>query len=310
MGVNPLQTARNKIGLRLGGLNNVGQHRAHHDMKALLPLLFAVTLMTGCATDPFAKYYQSYTNQMPVELQRRLLPPSPTPQVVTIPAQAYKDEARRLEERGFVILGSASFWGFNPTQEQLVRQGQKVGADTAIWASDYSHTEQGARPLFSYQPGQTYTTTQHGTATANVYGTDGYASGSGTYSGYSTTTTPGTVTTQYVPYQRRIYNHGASFWRRTRPGVFGASLAPVPDELRKTLQRNTGAYVSLVRLDSPAFKANILQGDVVIQAGDNSVSTPAEFFDFLMAHAGQRVTLRVLRGEQTLDVEVQLNQQE
>jgi hypothetical protein len=266
--------------------------------------------MTGCATDPFAKYYQSYTNQMPAALHRRLLPPSGTPQIITTSAQRHKEEARRLEERGFVILGSSSFWGFNPTQEQLARQAKKVGADAAIWASEYSHTEQGVRPLFTYQPGQTYTTTQSGIATASIYGTGGYAYGSGTYSGYSTTTTPGTINTQFVPYQQRIYNHDASFWRRTRPAIFGANFGPIPDELRKTLKRNTGCYVLLVRLDSPAFKANVLEGDIIIQAGDTPIGTDQEFIDFLSNHAGQKVTIQMLRSERKIDLEVQLNQLE
>jgi serine protease Do len=276
-------------------------------MKALVPLLFAVALVSGCATDPFVKYYQSYTNQMPLTLQRRLLPPSGTPQLVTTSGQGHKDEARRLEERGFVILGSSRFWGFKPTQEQLVRQAKKVGADAAVWAFDYSHTEEGVRPLFSYQPGQTYTTTHSGTATANVYGSAGYAHGSGAYSGYSTTTTPGTMTTHYVPYQQRVYNHEASFWRRMKPAVFGANFGSVPEELRITLQRNTGAYVTRVIIDGPAFKANLMPGDVIVQIADTPVTSYQELLQLLPRFAGQKVALQVLRGPRTLAIDVQLN---
>jgi serine protease Do len=276
-------------------------------MKALVLVISAAALLTGCATNPFAKYYQSYTNQMPALIQSRLLPPSSTPQIITTSAEGYAEEARRLEERGYVILGATSFWGFNPTREQITEQATKVGADMAIWASAYSHTEQGVRPIFTYIPGQTYTTTHYGTETANIYGTGGYASGYGTYSGTSTTTTPGTLDTQYVPYQRRIYNHGASFWRRTKPAVFGAALSPVPEDLRTTLQRNTGAYVMLIMPDSPAFKANIMRGDVVIQLADKPVSSPQELINLLSGFAGQKVSVKVLRGNQTLDIDVQLN---
>src|SRR2546426_2921083 len=44
---------------------------------------------------------------------------------------------------------------------------------------------------------------------ANAYGSGGYAYGSGTYSGYSTTSTPGTYSTQYIPYQRQVFDQGA-----------------------------------------------------------------------------------------------------
>jgi hypothetical protein len=276
-------------------------------MKSLLLTISAGAFLTGCATNPFAQYYQGYTNQMPASLQRRLLAPSSTPQIVTTSAQRYAEEARRLEEEGYAILGSTSFWGFNPTHEQIREQAKKVGADVAIWASDYSHTEQGVRPIFTYLPGETYTTTHYGSATADVYGTAGHASGYGTYSGTSTTTTPGSIDTGYVPYQRRIYNHGASFWRRTKPAVFGATLGPIPEDLRAILQRNTGAYVKLVMLDGPAFRANIMRGDIVIQLADKPVNSFQELLDVLPSFAGKKVSLKLLRGGQTLDIEVQLN---
>lgn len=275
-------------------------------MKALI-LLLSLSILSGCATDPFAKHYQSYTNQMPASLTSRLLPPSSSPQIATVPLQDYKNQARKLEEQGFVVLGMSSFWGYNPNQEQLVKQARRVGADFAVWTSEYSHTHQGVRPIFSYQPGQTYTTTHYGTANASVYGTGGYASGYGSYSGYSTTTTPGTMTTQYVPYQQRVYNHGATYWRRTKTPVFGATLIPLPDELRKSLERNTGVYVSLVRIDGPAFRSNVMEGDVIVQANDQPIAVFSEMMGFLESHAGERVKLKLLRNGRSIEVEVQLN---
>lgn len=280
------------------------------NVKALLTLGFVILLMSGCATDPFAKYYQGYTNQMPAYVHQRLLPPSPNPHVITASANTFKDEEQRLQERGLVVLGSSSFYGFNPTQQQLTRQAKKVGADVAVWASDYSHSQQGVMPLMSYQPGQTYTTTHSGVANVNARGDGGYATASGTYSGTTTTTTPATVQTDYLPYERRIYNHAASFWRHTKQAVFGATMLPLPDELRRKLQRNTGAYVQFVRLGSPAFKADILQGDTIIQANGELIASPEELVGFLSTHAGQTVTMRMLRGEKTVQVQVKLNEQE
>ena len=278
-------------------------------VKTLVLAATTATLLTGCVTNPFARYYQSYTNQMPASLQRRLLPPSGIPQVITTSVQNYNEEARHAQERGYIILGSTGFWGFNPTQGQVVEQAKKVGAELAIWASEYSHTEQGIRPIVTYQPGQTYTTQTYGTTTANAYGSGGYAYGSGTYSGQSTTTTPGTVDTHYVPYERRIYNHGASFWRRIKPGIFGANFVPIPDDLRTKLQRNTGVFVAVVVQGGAAFKANIMRGDVIVQMADKPVATVQELRDLLPSYAGQKVPFKVIRDAQTLEIQVQLNEE-
>lgn len=241
-------------------------------------------------------------------IQQRLLPPEPEPRIVLAAPQNYKDEAQRLEENYFVCIGFSGFVGGNPNQKQLVTQAKKVGADVAIHASEYSYTEQGVRPIFTYQPGQTYHTTHSGTANTSVYGSGGYASGYGTYSGTSTTTTPGTLRKDYVPYQQPVYQFGASFWRRVKPGIFGAHFSVIPEELRITLQRNIGVYIEKVMINSPAFRANLMKGDVIIQFADKPIATLQELTDLLPSYAGQKVVLKIIRATQTIDIEIRLDQ--
>lgn len=272
-------------------------------------ILMGASFLTGCATNPFAQYYQTYTNQWPVAVQQRLLPTAANPQIVNVAPANTREEARRLLERNMICVGFSSFHGGAAKQQQLVEQAKRVGADVVLFVSQYSHTEQGVRPVLNYHPGETYTTTEHGTANANIYGSGGYAYGSGTYSGYSTTTSSGTFDTQYVPYQMRVYDYGASL-RRVKPGIFGARVLPIPEAMRSTLQRNTGALVDVVMLDSPAFRANILRGDIIIQIADKPIAMPKDFISALPSYAGQKVTVRVMRGSQTLDIDVQLAESE
>jgi len=210
-------------------------------------------------------------------------------------------------EQGLICVGGSEFRGGAPTQRQLVDQAKTVGADVVVFTSQYSHTEQGIASILNYHPGQTYTTTQYGTVNANAYGSGGYAYGSGSYSGYSTTTTPGTFDTQYVPYQRAIYDYAAAFWRHAKPGILGARLLPIPETMRSTLQRNTGVLVDVVILNSPAFRANIFPGDVIIQIADKPVETVPELMDLLPTYAGKTVLFKILRDSQTRDIDVRLN---
>jgi hypothetical protein len=275
-------------------------------MKAsiLFAALLGVGFLTGCATNPYAQFYQSTTNQWPPSVQQRLLPHSGEPRLVA--SSNLREDGRRLQEQGFAPIGVASFRGGLAGQQQLIWQARQVGADVVLFTSQFSHTESGVAPVLSYQPGQTYNTQTYVTVNANAYGSGGFAYGSGTYSGYSTTTTPGTFSTQYVPYSRQVYDQGATFWRRMKPGIIGAGFAPIPEAMRSTLQRNTGVLVDFVVLDGPAFRANILDGDVIIQLADKPVETVQQLVDLLPSYVGQNVLVKVVRGSQTLDINVQL----
>jgi hypothetical protein len=271
-------------------------------MKKLLFILLA-GLLTGCATNPFAQFYQDYTTQWPVAVQQRLLPPSGEPQIQDISGENAEQIAatqQRLLEQGFAGIGFAGFSGGLAGHEQLLEQAKKIGADVVLCGASFSHSEQGAIPWMSYQQGQTYTTTGSGVLMGN--------NGNVNYFGSSTTTSPGTYQTQLIPYQRQVFIQGATFWRRIKLGILGVGFAPIPDELRMKLQRNTGALITLVRDDSPAFKANLMRGDVVIQIADKPVVSIQDANDLLSAYAGQKVQITVIRDTQTLVFEVQLNQ--
>lgn len=277
-------------------------------MKALL-LALLMSFLAGCVTNPYAQFYSDFTKQMPVERRQRLLPPEGEAQIISAPLAKHREEGQRIQERGYAVIGEARFRGGQPTNQQLIQQAKAVGAEIVLSSGEFSHTEHGVAPIITYQPGTTATTRHSGTVNATSYGRSGPTYGSANYSGSSTTTTQGTFDTQYVPYQNQVYEFWASFWRRTKPGVFGVVLNAISDAQREALQRNTGAVIELVMVDSPAFKANLLRGDVVIQMGEKQITSPGELIDLLPSLAGQKVTVRVIRGSQTIDVEVQLGSQ-
>src|SRR5690349_23996386 len=171
-------------------------------------------LLTGCV-NPFARHYHGNPN-LTADVQQRLLPPSPVPEIIVVNPKESEAQVRRLFERGYISIGVAAFTGGNPSRNNLIAQAKKVHADVALYSSEYSHTERGVKPVSTYEPGQTYTSTSYGSATANVYGSR-TAYGYGTYTDYTMTTSPGTVHTDYVPYEIRVNNQTAWFWRRMKP---------------------------------------------------------------------------------------------
>jgi len=263
----------------------------------------SVVLFAGCVENGFKEFYQP-TNLGPYA---RFQPYSGSTQVYTsanLPA-----DGDHLLQQGYLPLGQASFQtGRRTTLSQIQDQGKAVGADIVLWASADLGTEQAAVPLLQYHPGTTSMTNTYGTATANAYGSGGYATANGNYSGTSTTTTPGTFSTQMMPITIHRSAFGATFWRRRIPGPLGIQSVDLPADMRQALQRNTGSLVRLVIDDSPAFKANILPGDVIIQFNGADVYSTASFIPAIYAAAGQEVTLTILRGNSTRTIKVRLNQ--
>ena len=91
------------------------------------------------------------------------------------------------------------------------------------------------------------------------------------------------------------------------PTILGVLPKPLPDEIRKQLERNTGVYVWVVRTDSPAFYSNILEGDVILKMNGDDVTSVENYVNKYMRLAGQKVDMEIWRNGQYKTISVQLN---
>lgn len=266
----------------------------------------AFLLLAGCATtqktqNGFSQFYRDHVGTNTSNLQ----PYSGSTRIITTSDPAA--DGANLMRSGYVCIGQAAFQGLAHTEDSIKAQGQKVGADVVMYRSGYLGSQQASMPWIQYNPGQTYTTYSSGAVSANAYGSGGYAYGTGNYYGSSTTTTPGTFNTQFVPVTIHRYQYEAAFWRLAKPGRLGLRMGPLPPEMRVQLERNTGVQVLTVINDSPAFRANILEGDVILKLNTFDVGSVADGQEILRALAGQKVTVQILRHGQMKEIAVQLN---
>lgn len=270
-------------------------------------LALSIALL-GCASNPFAGFYRDETASVPADVvAQRLSPYSGRTQIYSTRDQQVDGD--RLVRRGYLMLGQASFQGAGRvTDAMLMEQARKVGADIVLYANQYQGADQSAYPLLQYHPGQTTTTVASGTANASAMGTGGYAHATGSYTGVATSTTSGTFSTTMVPITVHRYSHSATFWRKGRPSIFGVLLEVIPDPMRRELQRNTGALVTVVIEDSPAFLANILPGDIVIGIDSLDVISPSQLIASLPLFAGREVSVRILRAGEERVVKVRMNE--
>jgi len=98
-------------------------------------------------------------------------------------------------------------------------------------------------------------------------------------------------------------SHGTSSGETSQAGGYGAYFGSVPD----FTQADKGVKFAEVRENSPAGKAGLKGGDVLVEFGGKVVSTLADFTFALREHSpGQTVQVRVLRAGQPLTVSVLL----
>ena len=92
----------------------------------------------------------------------------------------------------------------------------------------------------------------------------------------------------------------------------GIVLQPVDKELADALglDKQDGVLISEVMKDSPAQKAGLVQGDIVLSYNDKPIKSVSKFRnDIALMHPGATLKLRILRNQKQLDISVSLGAQ-
>ncbi len=274
--------------------------------KSLLLVICSVltVFISGCATGTNA--YSQYYKELPGTDISTLFPYSGTTQFQPASTDPMHD-SEELLRNGYRLMGISEFQGPNQTDDALKSQATKVGADVVLYSCGYVGSQQTATPYIQYHSGQTFRTTSSGTVNANAWGNGGYAYGTGNYHGSSTTTTPGTYSTEMVPVTAQLYQYETAFFRKAKPPILGVLTHPLSGEIRAKLQRNAGVFVWIVINKSPAFNANILEGDIILKMNGEEVPTVDDFSNKIAQLAGQKVNLEIVRNGETKNISVQFN---
>jgi PDZ domain len=265
----------------------------------------ALALMVSGCVNSFAKYYKPSPYADTVIKSPYNAPTPATPPVYAYSSDPKADNHRAMED-GYVYIGEASFYANanKVSESQAVDQGKKVGAALILIHSEYKDTVSGAVPYTVQNAPVVSTVNTSGTVSS--YGSSGYSSG--TYSGSGTVTSPGGSTTYQIPYRFDRNTYDATFWvkRSTDKIVCGINPGPLSDEMKHKLERNSGVVVLVVVHGTPAFQANILEGDIVLKIDDEDIIDPSTFTAQLAKHAGRRANFQILRDgiPKTIPVEL------
>jgi len=264
-------------------------------MKFLVQLVVLLALvLDGCA-NPYVKFYQSNIGGKPASALASYLPCDGTP--IIYYSSNVSADILELERQGYYPAGYSSFEGTAKyiTKDNIMEQANALGACKVLAVSQYSRTVSGAIPLTIPNNSTSYTS---GTATA--YGNGGYA----TAYGNATTDTYGTQTVM-MPYNVERYKAGAIYFFKNR-SITGTIPVPVPPDLSRVIGHNGGVLVKVVVRDGPAYRADIMEGDV-LWALDGKEVDEQNMESVLVPLQGQTVSVDVYRGATLLHKTMMLN---
>ena len=260
----------------------------------LIPVLLAAILV-GCA-NPYSAFYFDQTGGLDVTQSDRVVLSDAPPKIYR--GSDPQADQRALLQMGYAMVGYSHFNAASASESQLVAHATKVHAEMVVTYSEYTNTLSGSIPLTLPN-----TTTSSTTMTGSAYGTSGYAAMSGT----AYTTTTGTQTT-YIPYNTNRYDFSATYWVKLKPFSFGIYFDDLTPETRREIGSNKGVVVTTVVNDSPAFMADIFEGDILRSFNGETVINTHDLANKMSAASGQRVEVEIIRGAETLFKQVQLRE--
>jgi hypothetical protein len=229
--------------------------------------------LSGCVNN-FDKFYSANgTSPTPYNS----LPPASEIQIIYVSQKKSKDTVYKMLENGYQYIGNSVFNGELGNEAQLKTVAKKVGAELVVYAKVLTDKESKSYALTTPD-----TQTTYHSGSFNDYS----SSYSPTY--YSGTSTTYTTKTTYIPYTVTNYDQEALFFVKRRPGGLGLYVRDLTKEQRKQINSNMGAFVTVVIKDSSAFRANIMQDDILLGIRETAIKDADHYVQLTKKEIGQK----------------------
>ena len=268
-------------------------------LKQFPVYLFALSLnlLAGCV-NPYRSNFNSTLDRQPKWIAARLAPSADKPRLVQ--SNDIQNDNWGLFERGYIMIGYSKFDGPGTDTYYVQAEARYIVADVVLLKNKKTKSLTETVAVTQWGPSETTDTNQ----TTNVVGPRGGVSTVNTQSEVTTSESPETV---YVPQQVDYYEHSATYWRKMTTPIFGAAVQDLTDALKQQLETNQGLVVRAVVIDSPAFKADLLKGDILLTMNGQPMPSAQRFYETIAQQAGKPVTFTVLRGDKRMDRTITLN---
>jgi C-terminal processing protease CtpA/Prc len=103
------------------------------------------------------------------------------------------------------------------------------------------------------------------------------------------------------------YGYGAAYFVKWR-FILGAIWRDLTNEERALFQSNSGVCTTLIVDDTPAFRNDLLVGDLIVKIDGTTVYGQQALTDMLEQKRGQEIELAILRKGQPIEKKIILAQ--
>ena len=258
-------------------------------MLRLICSLSLCALLSGCQ-NPWKDFYQGMT--LPADAPDNGLPDC-------VQTANFDDSIKEYMRNDFVPFGQSSFnAGNNVTVGDLQQFGGTIKADVILYGVGNRTTTQSAMALPQYNPGTQQTTYLNG-----------YGSNGSSFYGTANTYSPGTYTTTVVPVTIVRQDYAAVYLKKNwQKRILGVQHELVTAEQARTVGSNSAIFINIVVRGTPAFHADIYEGDVIMEINGQKFSDGVAGFsaalernqgkltDFLIYRNGTKLTKQIKLG--------------
>jgi hypothetical protein len=237
----------------------------------------------------FKDTYRSSLERWPSGEVSRLVRPTGKVEIVT--SDAIEEDATRMMERGYLLLGRSTFRSEQVNPDAAREVAGDLGASVVLLKTQHATTVTEAIPIKVWAP---LTPEEAPGATLKR-------------SGGGATHLHGEFKSVYKWQSKDYYDYAATFWARSKPPILGVIVegqgAPSP-----TGETGKGVVVRAVIQSSPASRGGVRRDDVIVRFAGTEVVTPDQFFDTVIANKGKKVEVEIVRvaDSKQLKLELQL----
>jgi hypothetical protein len=257
-------------------------------MLRLISALVLAALLVGCQ-NPWKDFYQGA--QLPPDAPDNGLPDCRQVSDFDASIKEY------MRENYFPFGQSVFNAGNNVGTGDMQDFGATIKADVILYAVGNRTTTQSAMALPQYNPGTQQTTYL-----------SGYGSNGSSFYGTANTYSPGTYSTTVVPVTIVRQDYYAVYLKKSwfKP-ILGVHRTPVTAEQAKAVGTNNALLINVVMRRSPAFYADLYEGDCILEFNGQRVPLDEEEFSALLdKNRGKEIDLLIYRGGSRLTKKIRL----
>ncbi|MBL4601996.1 MAG: PDZ domain-containing protein [Emcibacteraceae bacterium] len=255
--------------------------------------LSALLMLSACGTGQFGSSYRGYLTP---EIASNVVMLGVEQEPILIRSNDIDRDVMKYREHNYVVIGESAFNGFEESEQNAVRQAKEVMATHVVVSSEYTDTE--SRIEYDYQ--DVYTTV--------------FVSRVKTVNGervavQEAVTVRDTITVPYMRHYDNFDQWAVYMVKSNQVHKLGFILRDLNQQERAMHSRNTGTIIDVVLSNSPAFLADIVQGDVLLAINDDKITDRNHAIRLIRALEinGQTIVLSMLKNGEQKDITFEFN---